>query len=257
MRYGPSDVEWSMIKPMLPNKPRGVPVEAQSSAEDSGAGFLNGEQSAAHGRDHLSLPSDDPAFHTRCRQIRNRQWPAIRPNHVFGLALGNCHENSHTKAEQLGAMLAGTPPPYSDDELSKQRRRQRPAGTADCSLKIGRAIRCKSLQALQQRRDGHEGWPYHERSGPSETDNRRDHEIADEVVYLPTEFRAGRQLAGPSAANTSRTIAATLQNFAMSLIVILSDPLFVSGCRWHRLRPPEPQTFGPLAHHLDEIMPMQ
>jgi transposase len=25
MRYGRSDVEWSIIKPMLPNKPRGVP----------------------------------------------------------------------------------------------------------------------------------------------------------------------------------------------------------------------------------------
>jgi transposase len=25
MRYGLSDVDWSMIKPMLPNKPRGVP----------------------------------------------------------------------------------------------------------------------------------------------------------------------------------------------------------------------------------------
>jgi hypothetical protein len=64
-----------------------------------------------------------------------------------------------------GTSLVGTPPPYSDEELSKQRRRQRPAGTADCSLKIGRAILCKSLQALQHRSDGHEGWPDHEGRG--------------------------------------------------------------------------------------------
>jgi transposase len=25
MRYEPSDCEWGIIKPMLPNKPRGVP----------------------------------------------------------------------------------------------------------------------------------------------------------------------------------------------------------------------------------------
>ena len=35
-------------------------------------------------------------------------------------------------------------------------------------------------------------------------------------------------VAGPSATNTTRTVAATLQNFATALIGILSDPLFVS-----------------------------
>lgn len=51
------------------------------------------------------------------------------------------------------------PPPCSDEELSKQRRRQRPACAAECSKKIGRAIRRQSLQGLQQRRNGHEGSP--------------------------------------------------------------------------------------------------
>jgi hypothetical protein len=47
-----------------------------------------------------------------------------------------------------GFLLAGTPPPCSDEELSKQSRRQRPAYAAEYSHKIGRAIRCKSLQAF-------------------------------------------------------------------------------------------------------------
>ena len=29
MRYELSDYEWSVIKPMLPNKPRGIPVRRQ------------------------------------------------------------------------------------------------------------------------------------------------------------------------------------------------------------------------------------
>jgi hypothetical protein len=44
--------------------------------------------------------------------------------------------------------LAGTPSPCSDEEFSKQSRRQRPACAAQCSQKIGLAIRCQTLQAL-------------------------------------------------------------------------------------------------------------
>jgi hypothetical protein len=47
------------------------------------AGFLQGEQATTHGRDHLGLAADDPAFRSRRRQISNRQWAAIRPYHVF------------------------------------------------------------------------------------------------------------------------------------------------------------------------------
>ncbi len=50
--------------------------------------------------------------------------------------------------------LAGTPPPCSDEELSKQTRRQRSACAAQCSYKIGRAIRCKSLQAVRRAERG-------------------------------------------------------------------------------------------------------
>ena len=52
-------------------------------------------------------------------------------------------------------------------------------------------IRCESLQALEQRRDGREDSADHERSGPSDTEKQRDSEIANEVVELPTEVRAG------------------------------------------------------------------
>jgi len=60
------------------------------------AGFLKGEQATTHGRNHLGLAPDDPAFRTRRRQIRHRQWAAIRADHVFGpRSKGDCHENSH------------------------------------------------------------------------------------------------------------------------------------------------------------------
>ena len=61
------------------------------------------------------------------------------------------------------------------------------------------AIRCQTLQALQQRRGGHEGHPEHERPGPSEADNRRSHEIAEEVLDLPTERRARLPIGGAPA----------------------------------------------------------
>ena len=57
-------------------------------------------------------------------------------------------------------------------------------------MKIGMAIRRKSLQALQQHREGHEGSPDHERPWPSEAEHQREREIANEVVDLPTESRA-------------------------------------------------------------------
>jgi len=58
-------------------------------------------------------------------------------------------------------------------------------------------IRCKSLQALEQCRDDHKGSPDHERPRPSETEKHRESEIANEVVELPTEVRAGRPLFRP------------------------------------------------------------
>ena len=39
-------------------------------------------------------------------------------------------------------------------------------------------------------------WPDHERSGPNEADNRRDHEIGEDVLGLPTEACAELPIAG-------------------------------------------------------------
>ena len=52
------------------------------------------------------------------------------------------------------------------------------------------------MQALQQHRGGHECSPDDKRSGPSEADNRRDHEIGEDVLGLPTKARAGQPIAG-------------------------------------------------------------
>ena len=101
------------------------------------------------------------------------------------------HAGHIRRAASSAFLLAGTPLPCSDEEFSKQSRRQRPTCTVDCSHKIGRAIRRQSLQALQQRRDGHEDSPDDERLGPSEADKRRNREIADEVVEPPNRAPCG------------------------------------------------------------------
>ena len=74
--------------------------------------------------------------------------------------------------------------------------RERPARTAECRDKIRRAIRCESLQAFQQHGEDHERSPNQERAEPSEADQRADCEIADEVVDLPTQPRAGGPIGG-------------------------------------------------------------
>jgi hypothetical protein len=47
------------------------------------------------------------------------------------------------------------------------------------------------LQTFEQRRDGHNHSPDHQRPRPSKADKQRDSEIANEVVELPTELGAG------------------------------------------------------------------
>ena len=82
------------------------------------------------------------------------------------------------------------PPQCSAEKIGKQSARQRPTYAVECSLQIAMAIRCKSLQGLQQHRGGHEGSPDHERPRPSEAEHQRETEIADDMVDLPTETRA-------------------------------------------------------------------
>jgi hypothetical protein len=57
-------------------------------------------------------------------------------------------------------------------------------------------IRCKNLQALQQRPTGHEGAPDYDRTGPSEAEKTGKREIAKEVIELETKPRAGCPIAG-------------------------------------------------------------
>ena len=86
------------------------------------------------------------------------------------------------------------------------------------------AVRCQSLQGLQQRPTGRESSSDHERPGPSKAKHRRDREIAEEVVDLPTEPRAGLPVGGAQGDHREQDHDGTLQNFAMTLIVIPSDP---------------------------------
>ena len=52
------------------------------------AGFLNAEQAAAHGGNHLRLAADDPALGIPRRKIRHRQRAPIGPDNV-------AHPRSH------------------------------------------------------------------------------------------------------------------------------------------------------------------
>jgi len=68
-------------------------------------------------------------------------------------------------------------------------------------------IRCEGLQALEQRRDSHEDPADHERPCPGETEEQRDCEIANEVVELPTEVRAGCPFGRPEGGDHKQAIA--------------------------------------------------
>ena len=62
-------------------------------------------------------------------------------------------------------------------------------------------IRRKGLQAFKQRRYCREDSPDDERPRPSQTEKQRDSQIANEVVELPTETRAGRPLFRPQSSD--------------------------------------------------------
>jgi transposase len=78
MRYELTDNEWFAIKPMLPNKPRGVPRVNDHRV-------LNGIfwvlRSGAPWRD-LSLAGHGPCSETTYNDIRNRPIPSLQPWHI-------------------------------------------------------------------------------------------------------------------------------------------------------------------------------
>src|SRR5690242_8109656 len=49
----------------------------------AGAGFLEGEETTAHGRDHLGLAADDPAPGVGRRKVRDRERTSVRPDDVL------------------------------------------------------------------------------------------------------------------------------------------------------------------------------
>src|SRR5665213_1940201 len=60
------------------------------------ASFLKREQTTAHGRNHLGLALDNPAFRIGRGQVGHRQWAAVRTDYVLGALLKrDHHENSH------------------------------------------------------------------------------------------------------------------------------------------------------------------
>ena len=87
-------------------------------------------------------------------------------------------------------------------------------------------IRCKSLQTFQQCRDNHEDSPDQERPGPSETEKERDSEIANDVVELPTEVRAGRLFFRPEGSDHKQDHDGHATSFCAS-----TNTMFYIGAR--------------------------
>jgi hypothetical protein len=73
--------------------------------------------------------------------------------------------------------------------------------------RVSAASGAKACRASEQRRNRHDGTSDHERPRPGEADDCRDHEIADEVIKLPTEPGAGLPLAGPKSRDRAETAA--------------------------------------------------
>src|ERR1043166_9039035 len=63
------------------------------------AGFLEREESAAHGGHHFGLAADDPPLGAGCRQIGNGERTSVRPNHILSpRTMGLAHmQHSHTQ----------------------------------------------------------------------------------------------------------------------------------------------------------------
>ena len=73
------------------------------------AGLLEGEKSATDSGDDFGLAADNPAFGAGCRQIRNRQRTAVRPDDVFyPRAMGFCH-GVLTNSQPLNSLEQPTP----------------------------------------------------------------------------------------------------------------------------------------------------
>src|SRR4051794_31488778 len=47
------------------------------------AGLFKREQAPTDRCDHLGFASNDPALRVRWRQVGNRQWTAVRPDHIL------------------------------------------------------------------------------------------------------------------------------------------------------------------------------
>src|ERR1043166_7765499 len=83
-----------------------VPVDGILPGEEffdrqrvTATGFLEREESAAHGGHHFGLAADDPPLGAGCRQIGNGERTSVRPNHILSpRTMGLAHmQHSHTQ----------------------------------------------------------------------------------------------------------------------------------------------------------------
>jgi hypothetical protein len=93
------------------------------------------------------------------------------------------------------------------------------------------------LQPLEQRRDSHEDSADHERPGPGETEEQSDSEIANEVVELPTEVRAGRPFFWPEGSDHKQNYDRHATSFCDS-----TKTMFYIGARSDQLHGEETAT---------------
>ena len=82
-------------------------------------------------------------------------------------------------------------------------------------------------------RDGHEDSADHERPGPSEADKQRDSEIAQEVVDLPTELRAGCPFDGAEGGDHKQDHDGPAANFCAVPLRSMPAALGYAGSSWN------------------------
>jgi hypothetical protein len=83
------------------------------------------------------------------------------------------------------------------------------------------------LQVLEHHRQDREGSPNRQWPWPSETEQQREKEIADEVIELKAKSRA--RCPFRRAEGEQRTKAAKLQTFNVGLMVIVPGPIIGAG----------------------------
>jgi hypothetical protein len=119
------------------------------------------------------------------------------------------------------------PAPCSQEKSRDDSPRQDPRRAVHGREIIGRAIRHKRLQALQQHRECHKYSPDEEWPRPSEAAHRCDYKVAREVVEFPAQSRPWLPSCRAHPTNARIANVAMQKIFRMVLLFTVFIPLLI------------------------------